>query len=84
MTKVKKADGSVEDFKTEKIVNAIVKAGGTKELAQQIADEVSKLFAAKDTVDSKAIRKEVLSRLQVKDRATYASWLDFDKKKGKH
>ncbi|MGC8671512.1 MAG: ATP cone domain-containing protein [Candidatus Micrarchaeia archaeon] len=84
MTKVKKADGTVEEFKSEKIVSAIVKAGGSNELAKQIAGEVASVFATKDTVESKDIRKEVLARLQKKDRATYASWLDYDKKNKKH
>ena len=81
--KVKKADGSLEDFKVEKIETAIVKAGGSRELAKQISQEVAKVFANKELVESKEIRKEVLARLQAMDRATYASWLDFDKKRGK-
>ncbi|MGC9037403.1 MAG: ATP cone domain-containing protein [Candidatus Micrarchaeia archaeon] len=81
--KVKKADGSLEDFKVEKIETAIVKAGGSRELAKQISQEVAKVFANKELVESKEIRKEVLARLQARDRATYASWLDFDKKRGK-
>mgnify|MGYP001626489167 CR=1 FL=1 len=83
MTKVKKADGSVEDFKTEKIITAITKAGGAQDLARQIAEEVANSFAQKDMVESKEIRNAVLARLKSRDKKTYNSWLAYDKQKGK-
>ena len=48
--KVRKKNGSEEEFIREKIVVAIVKAGGSLENARAIAKEVENTFAARGAV----------------------------------
>ena len=54
MYKVQKKDGSMEDFDRQKIVSGVMKAGGTQEDAEKVADEVEAWLpsAAKDNVVS--------------------------------
>ncbi len=81
--KVKRRDGSEEEFVREKIVVAIVKAGGRPDIARAIASEIENMFASRSSVASAEIRKEVLSRLQQRDMNTYNTWLDYEKSQNK-
>jgi len=81
--KVTKAQGKVEEFLPEKIVVAVVKSGGSPVVAREIAREVEQGFKGRDSVASSEIKSEVLKRLKSKDPNAYASWLEFDKKRGK-
>jgi len=76
---VKRRDGSEEEFIREKIVVAIVKAGGRSDTARAIASEIENAFANRTSVTSEEIRKEVLSRLQQRDMNTYNSWLEYER-----
>jgi len=77
--KVRKKNGSEEEFIREKIVVAIVKAGGSLENARAIAKEVENMFAARDAVTTEEIKKEVLNRLKDRDVNAYQNWLSYKK-----
>jgi len=77
--KVRKKNGSEEEFIREKIVVAIVKAGGSLENARAIAKEVENTFAARDAVTTEEIKREVLNRLKDRDIKAYQSWLSYKK-----
>ena len=77
--KVKKRNGGEEEFIREKIVVAVVKAGGSLDNARAIAKEVENAFAAKDAVTTDEIKREVLNRLKDRDVKAYQNWLSYKK-----
>jgi transcriptional regulator NrdR family protein len=77
--RVKKRNGGEEEFIREKIVVAIVKAGGSLENARAIAKEVENVFAARDAVTTEEIKGEVLNRLKDRDVKAYQNWLSYKK-----
>jgi transcriptional repressor NrdR len=79
--RVMRKDGREEEFVPEKIVVAVVKAGGKVELARVIAREVSSALAGNEIVTTQQIRNEVLKRLQELDTTTYNSWISYDSEK---
>ena len=81
--RVRKRDGSEEDFVREKIVVAVVKAGGSSETARKVALEVEGALSKNPVVTTDQIRTEVFNRLKVLDGKTYGSWLAYDKEKKK-
>jgi transcriptional repressor NrdR len=79
--RVMRKDGREEEFVPEKIVVAVVKAGGKVELARVIAREVSSALAGNEIVTTQQIRNEVLKKLQELDATTYNSWISYDSEK---
>ena len=77
--RVKKRNGGEEEFIREKIVVAVVKAGGSLENARAIAKEVENMFAARDAVTTEEIKREVLNRLKDRDVNAYQNWLSYKK-----
>jgi transcriptional regulator NrdR family protein len=77
--KVKKRNGGEEEFIREKIVVAVVKAGGSLENARAIAKEVENVFAARNMVTTEEIKREVLNRLKNRDVKAYQNWLSYKK-----
>jgi len=77
--RVKKRNGGEEEFIREKIVVAVVKAGGSLENARAIAKEVENVFAARDAVTTEEIKREVLNRLKDRDVNAYQNWLSYKK-----
>ena len=77
--KVRKRDGSEEDFNPVKIVAAVVRAGASVELADKISKEVEEKFKDKDVVESKEIREFVLSKLKEGEPPAYENWLRYDR-----
>jgi len=77
--RVKKRNGGEEEFIREKIVVAVVKAGGSLENARAIAKEVENVFAARDAVTTDEIKREVLNRLKDRDVKAYQNWLSYKK-----
>ena len=68
MVKVRKRDGSLQDFDKQKIVNAIMKAmktGGkiSKKVAQNISDEIYEKYKKLSDVDIKDIETSVFNYL---------------------
>lgn len=81
--KVKRSNGNEEEFVREKIVVAVVKSGGSLELARGIAQEVESTLSGSDSATTDQIRTEVLNRLKERDAKTYDSWIAFDKQRGR-
>lgn len=81
--RVKRRNGNEEEFVREKIVVAIVKSGGSVELARSVAQDVESALSGSDAVTADQIRTEVLNRLKDGDAKAYESWIAFDKEKGK-
>ena len=79
--RVKRKNGAEEEFVREKIVVAVVKAGGKPELARAIAQETEKEFAGRNVVASQEVRQKVLDKLKARDAATYESWMKYDETK---
>jgi len=77
--RVKKRNGGEEEFIREKIVVAVVKAGGSLDNARAIAKEVENVFAARDAVTTEEIKREVLNRLKNRDVKAYQNWLSYKK-----
>jgi len=77
--RVKKRNGGEEEFIREKIVVAVVKAGGSLENARAIAKEVENMFAARNAVTTEEIKREVLNRLKNRDVKAYQNWLSYKK-----
>jgi transcriptional regulator NrdR family protein len=77
--RVRRKDGREEEFVSEKIVVAVVKAGGKVEIARTIAKEVERALSSNTSVTTEQIRTEVLNRLKNKDNKTYNSWIAYDK-----
>lgn len=67
MFKVRKKDGSQEDFDRNKVFNSILRAGGTREEAEKVTGEVETWLsnaAVNGVVDSQAIRAKVIELLR--------------------
>jgi transcriptional regulator NrdR family protein len=58
--KVKKKNGSLEDYDPEKIIEACKSAGADEEVAERIAEEVSKELPK---IPSSKIRRLILEKL---------------------
>ena len=76
----KRGTGDEEDFLPVKIVAAVVKAGASVELADEIAKAVQEHFKDREVVDSSEIRTFVLERLKEREPDAYDNWLKFDSK----
>lgn len=76
--RVQRREGREEDFLREKIVVAIVKAGGNVNTARSIAAEVESALSASPVVTTERIRAEILNRLKTRDTKAYDGWLAYD------
>jgi transcriptional regulator NrdR family protein len=76
--RVQRKEGGEEDFVREKIVVAIIKAGGSIETARGIAREVEAALSNSPMVTTAQIRTEVLNRLRTRDSRAYDSWMAYD------
>ena len=81
MAKVKKRDGSIEEFMESKIVAAIRKAGGTAKEAANVAKEVSKKAVNKTVITTEEIAKMVVDSLKKVNKTVANAFVDFRKKK---
>jgi len=72
-------DGSVEPFDPNKIINSILKAGGSESLAREIASIVEKEFADREEVTTTEIRRVILRELEKKDPDVKDSILFYDR-----
>jgi hypothetical protein len=76
--RVRRRNGGEEEFVGEKIVVAIVKAGGSLGTARGIAQDLERTFASQAVVATEDIKKEVLRRLKEKDPKAYEGWIAYD------
>jgi len=77
--RVIKFDGSVENFDKEKIIESIIKAGGSRELGEKIANAVENKFHDVEEVTSTQIRRIVLLELEKLDHDVKDSYLFYDR-----
>jgi len=64
--KVKKKDGSLQDFDRNKVFESIMRAGATREEAEKIATEVETWLpsvAVSGVIDSQAVRAKIIEIL---------------------
>ncbi len=80
MTKVKKRDGRLEEFKESKIVAACKKAGATARQASDIAKDVSAKVVGKVTVTAEEISKMVVKSLKEVNKNAAGTFVKFKKK----
>lgn len=78
---VTKQSGQSEPFTVQKIVSSIVKAGGTVELAQDIAEAVAQKIRGSDEdhVESLDIRRLVKEKLGKQEPAIAKSYAAYKK-----
>lgn len=79
--RVRRRDGREEEFVREKVVVAIVKAGGRVDIARAVAQEVESTLSRSPIVTTEQIRTEVLNRLKARDKKAYEGWLSYDAQK---
>ncbi|MEX0569242.1 MAG: ATP cone domain-containing protein [Candidatus Njordarchaeota archaeon] len=77
--KVKKFDGSIENFDKEKIIKSIMKAGGSRELGEEIVRVVEEKFKDQEIVTTTQIRRIILIELGKKDPEVKDSYLFYDR-----
>lgn len=81
---VRKRDGRMEPFMRDKILNGVVKSGGTPEQAENITAEIEKwapTAAAEGVINSSDIRVKLLELLRVENPAA-ADQFESYKKEG--
>ncbi|MCR8433354.1 MAG: ATP cone domain-containing protein [Crenarchaeota archaeon] len=78
-TMILKVDGTAEPYNREKLVASIVKAGGSRSLAEKIADRVEKKIAGSKEVTSRTVRSFVLSELKRRAPNVYDNWTFYDR-----
>ena len=80
MAWVKKKTGRKERFTVYKIMRSVIRAGGTVELAGEVADAVvEKVLSLKDksVIHSSDIKKRVLSKLRAKNKRVAKNFVSF-------
>ena len=75
--RVRKRDGGEEEFIREKIVIAIVNAGGKLDLARTVAQEVETAMSRNSMVTTEQINIEVLNKLKSRDTRTFNRWVQY-------
>ena len=77
--RVIKFDRSVENFDREKIIRSIMKAGGSRELGERIADVVEEKLRDQREVMTTQIRRVILIELEKDDRDVRDTFLFYDR-----
>lgn len=77
--KVRKVNGSIEDFDPEKIITSIMKAGGSRELGEKIVKEVKELFRDKDIITTIEIRRVIFRILEQEAPDVKDSYFFYDR-----
>jgi len=83
MVKVKKKDGSIEEFMKEKIIEGCKRAGTTAEQAMEVAEEVTKKVTKMATVTTDKIADLVLNSLDRINKMAADAYRKFRKMKYK-
>jgi len=79
---VRKKDGKVESFMREKILNSVVKSGGTPEQAEKITAEIEKwapTVAAEGIVNTSDIKVKLLEMLRAENPAAADTFESYKK-----
>jgi len=81
MVKVKKKDGSLEEFMEKKVVASVKKAGGTVKEAVDVAREVSGKVVKKTVITTEEIAKIVVDSLKKVNKKVADAFVKFRKGK---
>jgi transcriptional regulator NrdR family protein len=81
LVKIKKRDGSFEEFVESKIVTGVKKAGATAEEAAKVAKDVSAKVAKKAEVTAEELSNMVVSSLKKVNKAVADEFVKFRDKK---
>lgn len=87
MFKVRKKDGSLQDFDRTKIANAVMNAGGTPQDAEQVASELEAWLptvAVEGIVETRDIRIKGIEILKTINSAAAATFETYQKPAGGH
>lgn len=82
MYKIVKKDGSIEDFDGNKIVDAVVKAGGDEELAELVAADVEAWVATaadSEELPTSELRSKIISVLKSKNEKVAETFESYRK-----
>jgi transcriptional regulator NrdR family protein len=82
MFKVKKSDGTLEDFDRGKIVRGILRSGGTDEEAEKIATEIDNWLPTaivEGVVSSVQIREQLLNQLRILNPTAASDFETYEK-----
>ncbi|HDN81520.1 MAG TPA: ATPase [Methanomicrobia archaeon] len=77
MFRIKKRDGTLEEFIPEKIVVSCVKSGADLETAREISNEIKRTL--KEKTDAEKLREKVLELLEEKNPQWKENWLLYDR-----
>lgn len=77
--KVKKFDGRIEIFDREKIIKSIVRAGGTRNLGEEIANIIEDKFKDQEEITTTQIRRVILIELGKRNPEVKDSYLFYDR-----
>jgi transcriptional regulator NrdR family protein len=81
VVKIKKRNGSIEDFVESKIVAGVKKAGATAEEAAHVAKEVTAMVAHKTEVTAEELSNMVVTSLKKVNKAAANEFVKFRDKK---
>jgi transcriptional regulator NrdR family protein len=76
-TKVKKRDGTFEDFMEAKIVAGVRRAGATAEEAARVAKEVAQKLAGKMQITAEELSDMIVAALAKVNKAASAAFMKF-------
>jgi transcriptional regulator NrdR family protein len=82
--KVLKKSGDIQDFDKNKIINGVIKSGGSQQEAQKVADEVEKWLpsvAENEIVDHLDVYQKVMSTLKAVNSKAADSFEAYRKSK---
>ncbi|AWR93884.1 ATP cone domain-containing protein [Acidianus brierleyi] len=77
MVRIKKSDGTYEDFNENKLYNSIIASGASPEIAHDIVEEVKKKL--KEGMSTDEIRRVVLTKLKDLDPNATEAWKFYDR-----
>ncbi|MEM1627603.1 MAG: ATP cone domain-containing protein [Sulfolobaceae archaeon] len=77
MVRIKKRDGTYEEFNENKLYNSIIAAGASPEVAHDIVQEVKKRL--KEGMSTDEIRRVVLTKLKELDPNAVEAWKFYDR-----
>jgi len=80
-TKIKKRDGTFEDYVESKIVAGVKRAGATAEQAARVGKEVTQKVAAKALITAEELSSIVVSTLAKINKAASEAFVKFKETK---
>ncbi|BFI77022.1 ATP cone domain-containing protein [Sulfurisphaera ohwakuensis] len=79
MTKVIKRSGREEEYLSDKLYNALIRAGASDEVAKEIVKEIEEKIKDREKISTDEIRRYVLTRLQQLEPEVADAWQFYDR-----